>query len=259
VSAALAAAYERDGFCLHSGAVVPTDVLSAAQASMAAVRDGTFDTGRPPSSHPGYDPAVLCKINDAHLAGRGLYDLVCHPAFGKLAAQVTGARQVQLWASQLLIKPPASGEQGHVGWHQDRQYWRYWQEPEGLFTMWVALSDVTESSGPIRFVCGSQRWGYLDEGDFFGRDLAAQRQRITVPPEESWEEVSGLLDAGGVSFHHCLTYHASGQNTSSSPRCSLAVHLRTEQARPVVGDDNYYVSHLDDAVYSPVLYGASTT
>ena len=248
-------AYGRDGYSVHRKAVIPTDVLVAAQNGMAAVRDGTFDTGTAPSSPPGYDPALLCKINDAHLASQALYALVCHPALAELAAQITGARAIQVWASQLLIKPPASGEQGNVGWHQDRQYWRYWQAPAGLFTMWIALSEVTAASGPMRFVRGSQRWGYLDTGDFFGRDHAAQRQQISVPDGESWEEVPALLDAGGVSFHDCLTYHGSGPNTSVAPRCSIAVHLRAEQVQPVPENDNYYVTHLDDPVYSPVIYG----
>jgi hypothetical protein len=33
------------------------------------------------------------------------------------------------------------------------------------------------------------------------------------------------------------------------------VHLRTEQVQPVPENDNYYVTHLDDPVYSPVIYG----
>jgi ectoine hydroxylase-related dioxygenase (phytanoyl-CoA dioxygenase family) len=253
---ALTDSYETDGFSRHPEAVIPADVLVKAQAAMVAVRDGTFDSGQPPSSHPGYDPTVLCKINDAHLASRDLYALVCDPALGALAAQITGARGVQLWASQLLFKPPAAAEQGNVGWHQDRQYWRYWQAPEGLFTMWIALSDVTMASGPMTFVRGSNRWGYLDAGDFFGKDHAAQRQQITVPAGQTWSEVPALLDAGGVSFHHCLTYHGSGPNTSQTPRASIAVHLRTEQAQPVAWDDSYYVSHLQDPTFCPVLFGS---
>ena len=34
-----------------------------------------------------------------------------------------------------------------------------------------------------------------------------------------------------------------------------AVHLRDERATPVPESDNYYVSHLDEPAYSPVIYG----
>jgi ectoine hydroxylase-related dioxygenase (phytanoyl-CoA dioxygenase family) len=31
-----------------------------------------------------------------------------------------------------------------------------------------------------------------------------------------------------VSFHHCMTFHSSTPNRSSSPRISLTVHLQDE-------------------------------
>ncbi len=245
-----------DGFAVAGERLVDQQTLAAAQAAMIEVRDGVFDTGVPPSGHPGYDPAKLCKINDAHLASHALHALVSDPAVAQLAAAVTGARRIQVWATQLLIKPPASAAAGHVGWHQDRQYWRYWEQPEGLFTMWMALSDVETDCGPMRFVRGSHRWGFLDQGDFFAGDQQALRNSIDVPENEQWEEASALMAAGGVSFHHCLTFHGSLANTSNRPRCSVAVHLRTEQVEPIAGDESYYVSHLDDPAYAPVIYDA---
>ncbi|MBT4099128.1 MAG: hypothetical protein HOM68_00715 [Gemmatimonadetes bacterium] len=248
--------FETDGYAIANEPLVDPSTLSAAQQAMVAVRDGHFDTGVPPSGHPGYDPTKLCKINDAHLASHALHALVRDPAVAQLAAAVTGARRIQVWATQLLIKPPATEAAGHVGWHQDRQYWRYWSQAEGLFTIWMALSDVGADCGPMRFVRGSQRWGFLDQGDFFGGDQQALRDGIDIPEGEGWEEVSALMPAGGVSFHHCLTFHGSDANTSDRPRCSVAVHLRTEAVVPIRGDESYYVSHLDDPAYAPVIYEA---
>ncbi|MBT3345650.1 MAG: hypothetical protein HN712_00695 [Gemmatimonadetes bacterium] len=252
--ATLATGYERDGFSVAGERVVEAATLAAAQEAMVEVRDGRFDTGVPPSGHPGYDPTRLCKINDAHLASHALHALVCDPAVAAMAATVTGARRVQAWATQLLIKPPDSAAAGHVGWHQDRQYWSYWDQPEGLFTIWIALSDVEADCGPMRFVRGSHRWGFLNQGDFFSGDQQSLRDGIDVPTGAQWEEVAALMPAGGVSFHHCLTFHGSDANTSDRPRCSVAVHLRTEAVEPIPGDESYYVSHLEDPAYSPVIY-----
>ena len=36
---------------------------------------------------------------------------------------------------------------------------RVWEEGSELLTAWIALTDVTERSGPMRFVRGSHRWG----------------------------------------------------------------------------------------------------
>src|SRR5207248_3541703 len=135
-------------------------------------------------------------------------ELVSHPTLGALAAEITGARWVQVWWVQLLYKPPTDPEgmgSTNVGWHQDRHYWQVWEEGSELFTAWVALSDVTAASGPMRFVRGSHRWDLLEGSDFYGQDHNAQRERIPVPPVAAWEEVPALLPPGGVSFHHNLT------------------------------------------------------
>ena len=248
--------YERDGFCVAAEQIAPEAILTDALKGMVAVRDGVFDMGMAPTEHPGYDPGVLCKINNPHRSDRGLYGLVTCPQVGRLVAAATQSRRVQVWASQLLIKPPGSVAAGNVGWHQDRQYWKMWQEAEGLFTAWIALGDVGEKSGPMRFVRGSYRWGFLDKGNFFSKDQEALRREIEVPEGEAWEEVAAIMPAGGVSVHHCLTYHGSGPNVSTVPRWSLAVHLRNEKAVPVPGDQGYYTAHLDDPQICPMMYGA---
>ena len=80
------------------------------------------------------------------------------------------------------------------------------------------------------------------------------RAGIQVPLGEKWKEISALLPASGVSLHHCLTFHSSNANISDQPWCSLALHLRNERAKAILGNGNYYVSHLDDMKYSPVIY-----
>ena len=250
--------YERNGYCIFSEQIAPDHVLDNALHGMAAVRDGVFDLGLPPTEHPGYDPTVLCKINNPHRSDKGLYRLVTCPEIGQKVAAVTGAQRIQVWASQLLIKPPGTEAAGHVGWHQDRQYWKMWQEAEGLFTAWIGLSDVTEPSGPMHFVKGSHRWGFLDQGDFFGNDQRALREEIELPAGESWTEESALMPCGGLSVHHSLTFHGSHANVSDTPRCSLAVHLCDERALPVPGVTSYYTAHLDDPQICPMLYSGTT-
>ena len=247
--------YRRDGF-FFSPPIVPADLIERVSASMDAVMAGEYETGEPPrrSWNPGDDPKRIRKIGQAHLSDRTIYELASHPAIGRWAAALLGAKRVQLWASQMLYKPSGGEVSGNVGWHQDKQYWRYLDGE--LFTAWVAVSDVTGASGPMRFLRGSHRWGLLDSGDFFGHDHEAQQKDIPVPAGESWEEVEAVLPPGAVSFHDRHTYHASGPNISDAPRRSFAFHLRTENARPVEGRTDYYVQHLDDPAYCPVLYEA---
>ena len=252
--------YETAGYFL-APPLVDQDLISRAVPRMDAVVEGHYATGDAPMPQwkPGDDSSKLRKIDQAHIADPVLFELVSQSAIGAWAAALTGAEMVQVWAIQMLFKPPstaATGALGNVGWHQDWQYWHPWWQPESeLFTAWLAVSDVREESGPMRFVPESQRWGFLDQGNFFDGDL--RREDIAVPPGQIWREDAAILPPGGVSFHHRLTYHGSGPNTSHSPRRSFAIHLRTEKSAPVLGCDEYYVSHLDNPAICPVIYRRS--
>tara|TARA_B100000902_G_C27287147_1_gene905071 strand:+ start:1348 stop:2145 length:798 start_codon:yes stop_codon:yes gene_type:complete len=249
------AAYKKDGFCCLPKEALPSEQVELAALSVSEVRDGHFDTGMPPSSHPVYDPNNLCKINDAHLASNALYNLLTKSQLGTQIAGVTNSSFVQVWATQLLIKPPGSRTKGHVGWHQDRQYWEYWQGENGLFTAWIALSEVDEKSGPMQFVVNSHTWGFLNKGDFFSSDQQALKKEIKGVVNQEWCEKVAVLPKGRVSLHHCLTIHGSLANESTKPRISLAVHLRNQHATPLPESNNYYVSNLGNSRYSPVIFG----
>jgi ectoine hydroxylase-related dioxygenase (phytanoyl-CoA dioxygenase family) len=243
--------YDEKGFSLIR-TLLPDDLVQKARTRVEAVLRGEYETGVSPTySNDGEDPKRLRKVNDAHLCDNTLFEVATHPGIGRWASEITGRPWIQLWATQMLYKPQGGSKTGNVGWHQDRQYWKYWEDDSELFTAWVALSDVTEEAGAMRFASGSHHWGFLDRGDFFASDQSAPIQ----PPEGAkWLEVPGVLSPGGVSFHHCLTYHGSGPNLSTSPRISLALHLRTDRSRPKFAATDYYVAHLDDPKICPVIY-----
>jgi ectoine hydroxylase-related dioxygenase (phytanoyl-CoA dioxygenase family) len=254
--------FEADGYFIHADSLFPSDLIARAMEGMDAIRRGEYDTGRPPQPspwNPGDDLNKLCKIEQPQFASRAIYDLLCRPALGKLAAELTGASMVQVWWVQLLIKP--SLPEGvtattNIGWHQDRSYWGIWEEGSELFTAWIALSDVRAESGPMRFVRGSHRWGLLKESDFFAQDLTGQRSTIPLPDGAVWEEASAILPPGGVSFHDDYTLHGSGPNVSGVPRRSFAVHLRTQNSRPVEDKRVGLSEFIDDERLCPVIYRA---
>ena len=252
--------FARDGFFIAPG-VIPPEILLRVRPRIDAVYRGEYETGTVPSRNvepTSAGPGRLVKIDNSHRSDRVILELVSHPQIGRLAAAITGATTVQVFATQLLIKPPTEGDAGNVGWHQDQEYWDAALEGE-LFTAWVAVSDVTADSGPMRFVQGSHRWGLLRSGDFFSGDLETLKARFKAKQGGDWREVPAILPPGGVSFHHRLTVHGSGPNQSSGLRISFAVHLRTEKSglRPGVKfQDAGYLSDFDDPVGSPVCYRA---
>lgn len=250
--------YEADGVYLHTDPLFPADLVARASAGMDALTRGEYETGIPPEPsfwNPGDDPNKLIKIEMPQACNQAIHALVSHPALGALAHALTGATMVQVWWVQLLIKAPAqtNGVGAQVGWHQDRQYWSQWEEDSELFTAWVAVSDVPEEAGPVRYVRGSHHWGLVGQGDFFAQDL--QNQHIAVPTGQKWEEITGILPPGGVSFHHQRTVHGSSENRSTFPRRSFAIHLRTERSRPVNNAREGLAQWIDDPLRCPVIYG----
>ena len=246
--------FEVNGFCLFPS-LIPGELVERVIPRMDAVMNGEYATGTEPHGiHFGPDdpPDKLRKIDQPHLCDPVILELVSHPEIGRAVAGLHNASFVQVWATQLLVKPPATTDVGNIGWHQDMQHWTRWWRGE-VGTVWVALSDVGEESGPMRFVRGSNNWGLNENPSFFrDPDHDAQRESIPRPPGTSWEEVPALLQPGGASFHHRFTYHGSGPNLSPEPRRSFAIHLRTERSEAI--SSSVYTDHLDDDAICPVIY-----
>lgn len=249
--------FETNGFCVAKSHVIETERLEAARRGVADVLAEHFETGEPPSAFPPQQPGELRKIDNAHFASRALYDLLMSPGLSALIHAVTGSKFVQVFNTQLLVKPSTGAATANVGWHQDKQYWPFWNRPDGLFTAWVALTEVDEAAGPMRFVTGSHQWGLLNQGNFFGQDTDALRASIETPPGSEWREVSATMNAGGVSLHHSLVYHASGINVSGRDRISMAIHMRNELPGLAQAEERpmYFRSvWLNEQKRCPVLY-----
>ncbi len=254
--------YQNDGFYIVSSPVVQGELIEKASSRMDAVMAGEYETGTAPmDGWKSDDPSALRKIDQAHLSDNTIFSLISHPSIGEWAAAITGADMIQLFALQLLYKPPNHGVGGHVGWHQDWQYWNtWWEGGSEVFTAWLAVSDVTTEAGPMHFARGSHKWGFLNEGNFWASEQTdtwnRERAGVHAPQGVVWEEVPAILPPGGVSFHNCLTYHGSGSNVSDRPRRAFALHLRTEKSRPLSTENNPYLQHLNNPRICPVLYQA---
>lgn len=242
-------AMESDGF-LFAPRLVDGDLLGRVHERMDAWISGAAGIPAP------VDPTKLVKIDNVHHHDPVILEVVSSAEVGRWAAEITGAERVQVWETQLLHKPPGGATTGTVGWHQDQLYWKDWMGGEVL-TAWIAVSDVPEAAGPVRFVERSHRWGFLEAGNFFGNDLEALRADLNVPPGETWEETPAVLSAGEVSFHHKLTIHGSRPNVALHARRGFAVHLRTERSWVMPGAPPTYPDVLDDLDKCPVVFGGN--
>jgi hypothetical protein len=158
--------------------------------------------------------------------------LIRNQTIGEEVAQLTGATQLRIWHDQIQYKPAETG--GTTHWHQDAPLWPI-IAPMTEVTAWVALDDVDLSNGCMVMVPGSHLWG---------NNIAFLRTRESIedmPREFAGHAIEVLpcpVRKGEVHFHHALTWHGSGRNTSGRPRRAIALHYMTQETRYVASGDH---------------------
>lgn len=229
--------------------LIDDERLERLRESMERVYNGDYETGRAPWK--GYwTPAHgdgLRKTDNSHWSDSVLRGLATDPVIGQTAALLMGADCIRLWHDQLLYKPGRAGGEGkkaNVGWHQDYSYWQSAAEPS-LLTAWVAFDDVDLANGCMQMVPRSHKWGLRRVNDFFEQDMQKQESEMDLPEGEKFQPVPIIMKAGQVSFHHALTFHGSGPNTTDRPRRSLAVHLMTGTTRYRKGEKRHGHMNVD--------------
>jgi Phytanoyl-CoA dioxygenase (PhyH) len=165
--------------------------------------------------------------------------LLRKPLLGAVAARLAQADEIRIWQSTLIYKPPVPGEPtNRVPWHMDRHYWQTCTSTS-MLTGFLPLHDCTEQMGTITMVDGSHTWDEIPGDDstrhFAARNPAELDELLAANAAHNGAEVVTLpitIPQGHVNFHHCRTYHGSGQNLSDRPRRAISVHLQP-------GDNRY--------------------
>jgi ectoine hydroxylase-related dioxygenase (phytanoyl-CoA dioxygenase family) len=174
-------------------------------------------------SNESTDPStILFHALGAWRITEGLHDVLWNPRFLVAASQLLGNVPVRFWHDQIFWKPPKQG--GVVAWHQDYSYWTR-TKPIAHLTCWCGLDDSTIENGCLQYVPGSHQWGLLPKpviaGELQGiKDFLNDEQKIQFENPQYAE-----VKAGEAIFHHSLTLHGSGANTSSKPRRAFVVNV----------------------------------
>lgn len=211
------------------------DELAEIVAHQDRLYRGEYETGKAPVCNwlEGQDnPRALRKTDNSHWSDLTLRNVAVNATIGGIAAALMETETIRLFHDQLLYKPGrgTGKETANVGWHQDYAYWQCCAGPT-LITAWVAFTDVDLSNGCMQMVPRSHKWGLLNVNDFFEQNLEKQQQAMDIPENEKFSTVPVIMKAGQVSFHHALTIHGSGPNTSDQARRSMAVHLMTGETK----------------------------
>lgn len=217
--------YEAEGQWTSPVLFTPAEVTRFLDATERVVA-GRHRSGRAPMLCLPFEPGPhdLRKIDNAWWADPYLAALATDARLGEIAAALLGASTVRLWQDQLLYKPPGNPAETTIGWHQDWASWDTVASHAAFVTAWVAFDDVDDDNGAMQIIPASHTWGLVPgASNFFGTDRDAQLARLG--DGRAVESRSIVMRAGQVSFHHPLTFHGSGPNTSDRMRRSLAIHF----------------------------------
>ena len=245
-----------DGFCFLPK-IFSSDQVECARNALWDVIQGQYETGVQPENrfwNVGDDPKSIIKIDKPHLCNEQIWSLITDVDFGKWLADAVGAKKIQVWHSQSVWKPAGGGQKGNAGWHRDIQYWPFWK-PNGVFTAWIALSDVIEESGPVRYIRGSNEWENIPGMDFFDKNIASQN-RILERTHDGFKVISTNIKKGQINIHTSRVYHSSGPNISKDPRVGMVVHFCTDMAEriPISGENSDYLDRIENKSICPIIY-----
>jgi len=209
ITAADAAAFERDGFVVKRGYFAGDEV-----ALIRAMIDN--------------DPAIrrsVPKIADSD-GGATALALWNHPGEDVLGAVARSARvaggaaallggEVYHYHSKLMMTMPGHGSRWE--WHQD---YGYWYQNGCLFpdmlSAAVAIDPQTRANGCMQLLKGSQRMGRIEHGRVAGQS-GADVERVEHAMERL-EHVHCEMQPGDAVFFHANTLYASAANTTDQPR-----------------------------------------
>ena len=163
---------------------------------------------------------------DVHLIQKWAWDVVHDPRIVDPVSDVLGP-DVLLWSLNWFIKEPGDGK--FVTYHQDATYWGL--EPHNVVTAWVALSDASRETGPMKFIPGSHREVVHEHLDTFGDgNLLSRGQVIQIEVDEA-KAVASPLRTGEMSLHHVRLIHGSDPNETDDRRIGMVLRYCATNVR----------------------------
>ena len=148
-----------------------------------------------------------------------------------------------LMRDQIFMKPPRFGSA--KPYHQDNAHFLCHPDDE-VVTAWIALDDVDECNGCLRYIDGSHHGPILEHLPVPGEP---HNKAPAAAQIDLMREALACVKQGSVVFHHSKTLHTSHRNGSDNWRRAYATHWASS-------DVTSEIDTIDEAYYkrSPELY-----
>ncbi|MBC8136032.1 MAG: phytanoyl-CoA dioxygenase family protein [Fibrella sp.] len=230
----------RDQGFLNYGPVLTPDETQALREALTRTLSGKSERKPETNRDIGGSNGVVVQIVNQWEVEPVFHTHLFHPQIVTMVAQLMGTDTVRVWHDQVQIKPSHIG--GPTIWHQDFPYWPV-IAPAELVSAWVALEDATVENGCMSMVPRSHKWGAYNGGTVgsIPDDWGPAHDVGFVPEGESVEPVACEVPAGGVVFHHCMTWHGAPPNHTGRGRPAIAVHYMPGHTRYEPTDKGHLV------------------
>ncbi|NND32987.1 MAG: phytanoyl-CoA dioxygenase family protein [Saprospiraceae bacterium] len=155
------------------------------------------------------DSSSLKQIQDLHTVDPYFHNLLIGSRFEELV-EVLLADKVVGKNLQYFNKPAKIGEATPP--HQDGFYFKL--DPPTAATMWLAIEDVDEENGCIRYIPGSHLRGQRPHN--FSSVLGFSQGISDYGENDYSAEVRVPVKAGDLLIHHAMTIHRADSNQSAT-------------------------------------------
>lgn len=148
----------------------------------------------------------------------------------------------------LLFKKPGGVE---TEWHQDRAYWATRDENASIFSVWIALEDITEERGALNLIKSNEvsmsEIGNFNNGKLIDHELIEDKkggfplliEGGLIPKIESDKQVVSLKRGSAVLFDS-FEPHMSRENSSNTPRLAMKIAYSERE------DKDYFLISVSD-------------
>ncbi|CAM4197754.1 phytanoyl-CoA dioxygenase family protein [Pseudoalteromonas byunsanensis] len=208
------------------------------------------------SNPTAFNKSQLVRAINPHTMSLPILNLLKSSSVGEIAAKLTNSKRIQVWGSQLYIKPPYSANSG-VGFHTDFQYIECFEKD--VLTAWIPLNDIPVDSGSLIYVSKSHEISdsivHLIGAE--QSNLKAQREHIlnNTSANFRWHETVSDASVGDIFFHSYKTIHGSEENKTPNARLAIAVGLLSDFSQVILEKDTYgYARNLDNPNICPTIY-----
>ena len=162
----------------------------------------------------------------------GIRKVAFDSALPELAARLLDASAIHFWQDTTFVKAPHTRQR--TAFHQDIGFTQI--DAAQAIVPWIPLDPANLENGVTQYVRGSHKWGEEYAANMLVTQTPLPGSELEKCPDiearvEEFDIISFDVEPGDVIFHHILTLHGSGGNTTDKMRRAVSLRYCGDQVR----------------------------